>query len=105
MNGSVDGVQRLLNALTAMALLEKSKGRFSCSPSVRALLAKDSPAYIVISSYTTSPDGVLARLDQSFLPGARFASVPPSAGRNGAKASSWDVQYGHGSCPPHSRRH
>jgi len=45
-NGSADGVARLLNALTAMRLLEKRDGRFTCSPSVRARLSQDSPAYL-----------------------------------------------------------
>jgi SAM-dependent methyltransferase len=69
-NGSVDGVERLLNALTAMALLEKSKGRFSCSPSVRALLAKDSPTYIghIILHHHHLMES-WARLDQSVSTG------------------------------------
>jgi SAM-dependent methyltransferase len=45
-NGSTDGVERLLNALTAMELLTKTNGRFACSPSVRALLSKGSPTYV-----------------------------------------------------------
>jgi hypothetical protein len=45
-NGSVDGVERLLNALTAMELLTKHNGRFACSASVRAQLSKDSPSYL-----------------------------------------------------------
>jgi predicted O-methyltransferase YrrM len=46
-NGSADGVERLLNALTAMELLTKTgDGRFACSASVRALLTRDSPAYL-----------------------------------------------------------
>ncbi len=44
--GSRDGVERLLNALTAMGLLVKKDGRFVCLPSVLRLLAKDSPNYI-----------------------------------------------------------
>lgn len=44
--GSADGVARLLNALAAMGLMEKRNGRFACSPSVRALLSQDSPAYL-----------------------------------------------------------
>ena len=45
-NGSVDGVARLLNALAAMGLLEKRNGRFACNPSARALLSQDSPTYL-----------------------------------------------------------
>jgi len=44
--GSKDGVERLLNALAAMDLIEKKDGRFGCPPSVRRLLSKDSPSYI-----------------------------------------------------------
>jgi hypothetical protein len=44
--GSEDGIERLLNALAAMRLLEKKDGRFECPPSVHRLLAKDSPHYI-----------------------------------------------------------
>jgi len=44
--GSADGVARLLNALSAMGLVEKRGGRFACSPSVRALLSKDAPTYL-----------------------------------------------------------
>src|SRR5512143_3139327 len=46
MNGSIDGIERLLNALTAMGLLTKQNGRFACNASVRALLSKDSPTYL-----------------------------------------------------------
>jgi SAM-dependent methyltransferase len=69
-NGSVDGVERLLNALTALGLLEKSKGYFSCSPSVRALLAKDSAAYIghIILHHHHLMES-WARLDQSVSTG------------------------------------
>jgi len=45
-NGSADGVARLLNALAAMGLLEKRNGRFACNPSVRALLSQDSQTYL-----------------------------------------------------------
>ena len=45
-NGSADGVARLLNALAAMGLLEKRNGRFACNPSARALLSQDSPTYL-----------------------------------------------------------
>jgi hypothetical protein len=36
----------LLNALTAMNLLSKSDGKYSCTPSGFALLSKDSPQYL-----------------------------------------------------------
>lgn len=43
---SRDGIERLLNALSAMGLIEKKDGRCACPPSVQRLLAKDSPDYI-----------------------------------------------------------
>jgi hypothetical protein len=69
-NGSVDGVERLLNALTALGLLEKNNGFFSCSPSARTLLAKDSPAYLghIIMHHHHLMDS-WTRLDQSVSTG------------------------------------
>ena len=46
LDGSVDGVERLLNALVAMELLEKADDTYANTPSGRSLLAKDSPKYI-----------------------------------------------------------
>ena len=46
LDGSVDGVERLLTALVAMELLEKSDDTYANTPSGRTLLAKDSPKYI-----------------------------------------------------------
>jgi SAM-dependent methyltransferase len=43
---SADGVERLLNALTAMGLLDHRDGRYGCPPSVRALLDRSSPGYL-----------------------------------------------------------
>jgi O-methyltransferase domain/Dimerisation domain len=69
-NGSADGVARLLNALTAMGLLEKRNGRFTCSPSVRARLSQDSPAYLGhIMMHHHHLMESWARLDQSVSSG------------------------------------
>ncbi len=46
LSGSQRGLERLLNALTAMDLLVKSNGKFTNSPSAKAFLAKDSAKYI-----------------------------------------------------------
>jgi SAM-dependent methyltransferase len=46
LNGAKKGVQRLLDALTAMDLLEKTDGKYGNCPSSRSLLAKDSSNYI-----------------------------------------------------------
>lgn len=46
LDGSVDGVERLLNALVAMELLEKADDTYANTPSGHTLLAKDSPKYI-----------------------------------------------------------
>ena len=46
LDGSVDGVERLLTALVAMELLEKSDDTYANTPSGHTLLAKDSPKYI-----------------------------------------------------------
>lgn len=79
--GSADGVGRLLNALAAMGLLEKPDGRFACSPSVRALLSQDSPAYLghIIMHHHHLMES-WARLDQSVSSG-RPAREPSSVGR------------------------
>ena len=45
-DGAVNGVERLLNALVAMELLDKTDDTFSNTPSGQALLAKDSPKYL-----------------------------------------------------------
>jgi SAM-dependent methyltransferase len=45
-DGAVNGVERLLNALVAMELLDKTDGKFSNTPSAQTLLAKDSPRYL-----------------------------------------------------------
>jgi len=69
-NGSADGVARLLNALTAMRLLEKRNDRFTCSPSVRARLSQDSPAYLGhIMMHHHHLMESWARLDQSVSSG------------------------------------
>jgi len=44
--GTVHGVERLLNALVAMELLDKSDDKFGNTPSGKTLLAKDSPKYL-----------------------------------------------------------
>ena len=46
LNGTHRGVQRLLDALTAMDLLEKIDGKYGNSPPSRSFLAKDSSKYI-----------------------------------------------------------
>ena len=46
LDGSVDGAERLLNALVAMELLEKTNDTYTNTPSGHTLLAKDSPKYI-----------------------------------------------------------
>ena len=45
-DGAVNGVERLLNALVAMELLDKTDGQFSNTPSAQTLLSKDSPKYL-----------------------------------------------------------
>ena len=46
LNGSQRGMERLLNALTAMDLLIKTDGNYANSPSGKTFLAKDSAKYI-----------------------------------------------------------
>ena len=46
LGGSQRGVERLLNALTAMDLLVKADGKYANSPSGKIFLAKDSAKYI-----------------------------------------------------------
>jgi SAM-dependent methyltransferase len=72
-NGSVDGVERLLNSLAAMQLIEKTKGRFACPPATRRFLAKDSPSYIghIILHHHHLMES-WARLDRSVLSGLRI---------------------------------
>jgi hypothetical protein len=45
-DGAVNGVERLLNALVAMELLDKTDDKFSNTPSGKALLDKTSPKYL-----------------------------------------------------------
>ena len=45
-DGTVNGVERLLNALVAMELLEKTDDKYTNTPSGKSLLAKDSPKYL-----------------------------------------------------------
>ena len=46
LNGDKRGVTKLLNALTAMNLLEKADDKFSNTPDSKSFLSKDSPGYI-----------------------------------------------------------
>jgi len=46
LSGSQSGVERLLNALTAMDLLVKTDGKYANSPSGKTFLTKDSAKYI-----------------------------------------------------------
>ena len=46
LNGAQNGVERLLNALTAMDLLVKTDGIYANSPAGKSFLAKDSEKYI-----------------------------------------------------------
>jgi len=46
LNGSQRGMERLLNALTAMDLLVKTDGKYANSPAGKTFLAKDSAKYI-----------------------------------------------------------
>lgn len=85
LNGSADGVERLLNALTAMQLLVKSENRFACTPSARRLLAKDSSAYLghIIMHHHHLMES-WARLDQSVQSGLsnrERSSVEPAEWR------------------------
>jgi len=45
-DGAVNGVERLLNALVAMELLAKTDDKYTNTPSGKALLAKDSSKYL-----------------------------------------------------------
>jgi hypothetical protein len=69
-NASGDGIERLLNALAAMGLLEKKEDRYACPPSVLRLLAKGSPNYIghIILHHHHLMES-WARLDQSVRSG------------------------------------
>jgi hypothetical protein len=70
LNASVDGTERLLNALVAMGLLEKRNDRFTCMAPVRELLSQDSPAYIghIIMHHHHLMES-WARLDQAVVSG------------------------------------
>jgi len=46
LGGDEDGVNRLLNALTALGLLTKQQGLYANTPESKSLLVKDSPKYI-----------------------------------------------------------
>ncbi|MFO8085361.1 MAG: methyltransferase dimerization domain-containing protein [Desulfobacterales bacterium] len=46
LNGDIDGIERLLNALTAMELLVKNRGKFQNSDGAKAFLVKRSPAFV-----------------------------------------------------------
>jgi SAM-dependent methyltransferase len=46
MNADVDGVERLLNALSAMELMVKTQGKFKNTDGAKAFLVKKSPQYI-----------------------------------------------------------
>jgi hypothetical protein len=45
-DGAINGVERLLNALVAMELLDKTDNKFSNTPSGKKLLDKTSPKYL-----------------------------------------------------------
>ena len=67
--GDLRGVSALLNALTAMALLHKTEGRFSNTDFSQQFLAKDSPDYTgfiilhhhhLMASWAAMPEAVLS---------------------------------------------
>jgi hypothetical protein len=86
--GSQDGVERLLNALAAMGLLSKKDGRFACPPAVQRLLAKDSPNYIghIILHHHHLMES-WARLDQSVRSGR------PSRERSSFSREEWRESF------------
>ena len=70
LSGSQKGVERLLNALTAMDLLVKTTGKYANSPSGKTFLAKDSAQYIghIIMHHHHLLES-WSRLDQAVLSG------------------------------------
>ena len=70
LSGSQKGVERLLNALTAMDLLVKTTGKYANSPSGKTFLAKDSAQYIghIIMHHNHLLES-WSRLDQAVLSG------------------------------------
>ena len=67
LGGDPDGVNRLLNALTAMGLLIKEQGRYANTPESKSLLVKGSPKYIghiithhhiLVSAWSQLPEAV-----------------------------------------------
>jgi hypothetical protein len=84
---SRDGIERLLNALSAMGLIEKKDGRCACPPSIQRLLSKDSPDYIghIILHHHHLMES-WARLDESVRSG-RAIRDRSSAGREERRES------------------
>lgn len=70
-NVSKEGITRLLNALTAMNLIEKSDDKFSNTHAGKTFLSKDSPKYIgyIITHHHHLVDS-WSKLDQSVETGA-----------------------------------
>jgi len=67
LGGDPDGVNRLLNALTAMGLLIKKQGRYANTPESKSLLVKGSPKHIghiivhhhiLVSAWSQLPEAV-----------------------------------------------
>ena len=82
LDGSEDGITRLLNALVAMGLLAKTEGRYANNESVTELLTKDSPRYlghIILHHHYLMESW--AHLDQAVMSGApirqRSSSTDP----------------------------
>jgi hypothetical protein len=81
--GSADGTERLLNALTAMGLLDRVEGRYRCPDSVRSLLARTSPGYlghIVMHHHHLVPNW--ARLDEAVVSGTAVDDSPRPVSRD-----------------------
>jgi predicted O-methyltransferase YrrM len=82
LNVNTEGVVRLLNALTAMDLLEKSEDKYSNVPAGNTFLSKDSPGYIghIITHHHHLVDS-WSKLDQAVKTGmpvrARVADTSP----------------------------
>jgi predicted O-methyltransferase YrrM len=87
LGGDVRGVTTLLNALTAMGLLSKSKGAFANTPLGRAYLSRNAPAYIgymIMHHYHLVESW--HRLDQAVLTGRPSRSRASTRGEEEREA-------------------
>ena len=76
-DGDARGVEMLLNALTALELLEKSEGGFTNTPAAQTFLSKSSKRYIghMVMHHLSDPTQSILEMWRALRPGGTVAVI------------------------------